>query len=171
MKNVAELIRNVPDFPIPGIMFKDITPVLNDPIAFDAIIDEFADRNKDKGIEGIVGIESRGFILGAPLALKMGIPFILIRKEGKLPYHKEKASYDLEYGQATIEIHKDSIKSGQKIMIVDDLLATGGTAAASIDLVERIGGVVVNCSFAIELSALGGRAKLPDGKTDSLIKY
>lgn len=171
MKEVVDLIRDVPDFPIPGIVFKDITPVLNDPEAFDMIIEELYKRNKDKNIQGIVGIESRGFIIGAPLALRMDIPFILIRKEGKLPYDKVKESYSLEYGEATIEMHSDAIEKGQRVVIIDDLLATGGTAAASIGLIEKLGGEVVNCSFVIELGFLKGREKLPGVKTDSLIVY
>jgi adenine phosphoribosyltransferase len=171
MDEIRDLIRDVPDFPKPGIIFKDITPVLQDPEALEAVIDELAERNEDKNIEGIVGIESRGFIIGTPLALKMGVPFLLIRKEGKLPADKIKTSYELEYGEATIEMHKDSITEGQRVLIVDDLLATGGTAVASIDLVEKLGGEVVNCSFVIELAFLHGRDKLPEGKVDSLITY
>jgi len=167
MDEIKALIRDVPDFPKPGIIFKDITPVLQDPEALAAL----ASRNADKNIEGIVGIESRGFIIGTPLALKMGLPFLLIRKEGKLPADKIKTSYKLEYGEATIEMHTDSVKKGQRVLIVDDLLATGGTAVASIELVERLGGEVVNCSFVIELSFLNGRDKLPEGKVDSLITY
>ena len=171
MKEVLDLIRDVPDFPIPGIVFKDITPVLNNPEAFDMIIEELYERNKNNDIQGIVGIESRGFIIGAPLALRMDIPFILIRKEGKLPYDKVKESYSLEYGEATIEMHSDAIEKGQRVVIIDDLLATGGTAAASIGLIEKLGGEVVNCSFVIELGFLKGREKLPGVKTDSLIVY
>ena len=171
MKEVLDLIRDVPDFPIPGIVFKDITPVLNNPEAFDMIIEELYERNKNNDIQGIVGIESRGFIIGAPLALRMDIPFILIRKEGKLPYNKVKESYSLEYGEATIEMHSDAIEKGQRVVIIDDLLATGGTAAASIGLIEKLGGEVVNCSFVIELGFLKGREKLPGVKTDSLIVY
>ena len=135
------------------------------------IIEELYKRNKDRNIQGIVGIESRGFIIGAPLALRMDIPFILIRKEGKLPYDKVKESYSLEYGEATIEMHSDAIKEGQRVIVVDDLLATGGTAAASIGLIEKLGGEVVNCSFVIELGFLKGREKLPGVETDSLIVY
>ena len=115
MQEVIDLIRDVPDFPKPGIVFKDITPVLNDPKAFDMIIDELYQRNKDKNIQGIVGIESRGFIIGAPLALRMNVPFILIRKEGKLPYHKVKTSYSLEYGEATIEMHNDADRKSTRL--------------------------------------------------------
>ncbi len=171
MQEVIDLIRDVPDFPKPGIVFKDITPVLNDPGAFDMIIGELYERNKDRNIQAIAGIESRGFIIGAPLALRMGVPFILIRKEGKLPYHKVKTSYSLEYGTATIEMHDDALEKGQRVLIVDDLLATGGTAVAAMELVEKIGGEVVNCSFVIELGFLNGREKLPDGKTESLIIF
>lgn len=171
MKEVEELIRDVPDFPVPGIVFKDITPVLNDPNAFGMIIDEMYEKNKDSGVEGIVGIESRGFIIGAPLALRLGVPFIMIRKVGKLPFTKEKVNYQLEYGEATIEIHTDAIEAGQKVIIVDDLLATGGTTAAAIELVEKLGGEIVRCSFVIELGFLNGRKKLPGIVTESLIVF
>jgi adenine phosphoribosyltransferase len=171
MAHVRALIRDVPDFPVPGIVFKDITPVLQDPHALSDVINELARRQKKKGVQGIVGIESRGFIIGTPLAMKLSLPFIPVRKEGKLPCDKIKTCYSLEYGKATIEMHKDAIKPGQKIVIVDDLLATGGTAAATIDLVEKLGGEVVSCAFVIELGFLKGRDKLPKGKCDSLITY
>lgn len=169
--NVKDLIRDVPDFPKPGILFKDITPVLKDPVALRSVIDEFAMIYKKRNIDAVAGIESRGFILGAPLAYDMRVPFLPIRKEGKLPYDKVKASYSLEYGQATIEMHSDAVDKGQRVLIIDDLLATGGTAAASIDLIERLGGEVVSCGFVIELKFLKGREKLPEGKVESLITY
>ncbi len=171
MDRVRGLIRDVPDFPMKGIVFKDITPVLKDPKALGEIIDRFDRMYKDKKIDAIVGIESRGFIIGAPLALSMGIPFVPIRKVGKLPYDKIRVSYKLEYGEATIEIHTDALEKGQRVVIVDDLLATGGTTAASIELVEKLGAEVVSCAFVIELGFLHGRAKLPEGKVDSLITY
>jgi adenine phosphoribosyltransferase len=171
MDRIKSLIRDVPDFPLKGIVFKDITPVLKDPKAFGQIIETFSKMYKGKKIDAIVGIESRGFIIGAPLALKMGIPFVPIRKIGKLPYDKIRVSYKLEYGEATIEIHTDALEKGQRVVIVDDLLATGGTTAASIELVEKLGAEVVKCAFVIELGFLNGRDKLPKGKVDSLITY
>ena len=171
MDEIKALIRDVPDFPKPGIVFKDITPVLQNPEAFGMVIDELESRCKDKTIDAIVGMESRGFIFGPPLALRLGVPFALVRKKGKLPGETEEVSYNLEYGEATIEIHKDAIKPGQNVLIMDDLLATGGTAAATIELVERLGGEVSSCTFVIELSFLNGRDKLPEGKVESLIKY
>lgn len=171
MDRIKELIRDVPDFPVKGIVFKDITPVLKDPKALGQIIDTFSKMYKGKKIDAIVGIESRGFIIGAPLALKMQIPFVPIRKVGKLPYDKIKVNYKLEYGEATIEIHTDALEKGERVVIVDDLLATGGTTAASIELVEKLGAEVVKCAFVIELGFLHGRDRLPKGKIDSLITY
>lgn len=171
MEQIKEFIRDVPDFPVPGIVFKDITPMLQNPEALSSVIDELYSRYKDKEIEGVVGIESRGFIIGTPLALRLNVPFIPIRKEGKLPFDKIKVKYQLEYGEATIEIHKDALVAGQRVLLVDDLLATGGTTVAAIELVEALGGELVDCSFVIELAFLKGRAKLPDGKVDSLISY
>ena len=171
MDAVRALIRDVPDFPKPGIIFKDITPVLQDPKAFKMVIDEFERIYNGKTIDAIVGMESRGFIFGPPLALRFGVPFALVRKKGKLPADKEEISYKLEYGEAIIEMHRDSIKPGQNVLVVDDLLATGGTAAATISLVERLGGEVVSCGFVIELSFLKGRDRLPQGKVESLITY
>jgi adenine phosphoribosyltransferase len=171
MDRIRNLIRDVPDFPVKGIMFKDITPVLKDPKALGMIIDCFGKMYKGKNIDAIVGIESRGFIIGAPLALKLRLPFVPIRKVGKLPFDKIRVNYQLEYGEATIEIHTDALEKGQRVIIVDDLLATGGTTAASIELVEKLGAEVVKCAFVIELGFLHGRDKLPKGKVDSLITY
>ena len=171
MDEVKALIRDVPDFPVPGIVFKDITPVLKDPKALASVIDSLADVYKDKEIDSVVGIESRGFIIGTPLALKLGVPFVPIRKEGKLPFKKHKVSYKLEYGEATIEMHTDALGPGDRVLIVDDLLATGGTTAASIELVEKLGATVVGCAFVIELGFLRGRDKLPPGIVKSLIVY
>ncbi|MDO9537738.1 MAG: adenine phosphoribosyltransferase [Thermoplasmata archaeon] len=171
MNLVKSLIRDVPDFPVKGIIFKDITPVLKDPKALGMIIDSFSEMYKGEKIDAIVGIESRGFIIGAPLALKMNLPFVPIRKIGKLPFDKIKVSYKLEYGEATIEIHTDALVAGQRVLIVDDLLATGGTTAASIELIEKLGAEVVKCAFVIELGFLHGRDKLPADKVDSLITY
>ncbi|MFO7619511.1 MAG: adenine phosphoribosyltransferase [Thermoplasmata archaeon] len=171
MNEIKDLIRDVPDFPMPGIVFKDITPVFKNPDVMKSMTREFAKRYAGKGIDAVAGIESRGFIIGTPLAMEMNVPFLPIRKEGKLPCATVKGSYKLEYGQATIEMHKDAITAGQKVLIIDDLLATGGTAAASIDLVEKLGGEVVSCGFVVELSFLKGRDKLPQGKVESLVTY
>lgn len=163
-------IRDVPDFPKPGIIFKDITPILSDGNLFTTVIDSFAKRYLAKKVDAIIGIESRGFIFGAPIAYKMGASYIPVRKKGKLPYKTVEASYDLEYGSATIEMHVDAIKPGNRVVIIDDLLATGGTAAATCALVEKQGGHVVECGFVVELEFLKGRDKL---KRDvhALVKY
>lgn len=171
MELIKTVIREVPDFPKPGILFYDITTLLADPDAFSTVIDRLEIRARELGVEAVVGMESRGFIFGTPLALRLGVPFVPVRKAGKLPWKTEAASYSLEYGEATIEIHQDALKPGQKTLIVDDLLATGGTAAATIDLVERLGAVVARCMFVIELGFLEGRAKLPEGLVESLIVY
>ena len=171
MERVKALMRDVPDFPVPGIVFKDITPVLKDPEALGAIIEKFREMYADLNIDAIIGIESRGFIIGTPLALALNAPFVPIRKEGKLPYDKIKMSYKLEYGEATIEMHTDALEKGDRVIIVDDLLATGGTAVASINLIEKLGAEIVKCAFVIELGFLNGREVLPEGKVDSLIVY
>lgn len=163
-------IRDIPDFPKPGIIFKDITPILSDSAVFNRTIDVLADRYRSKKVDAIAGIESRGFLFGSALAYRLGLPFVPVRKKGKLPYKTVSASYDLEYGSATIEIHIDAISPGQKILVIDDLLATGGTAAATCDLVEKVGGYVVECAFVVELCFLNGREKL---KSDvhALVRY
>lgn len=171
MDRVKALIRDVPDFPKPGILFKDITPMLQDCVAFGQVIDAFAEMYGDRDVQAVVGMESRGFIFGAPLALKMGVPFVPVRKAGKLPADTEKVSYALEYGEATIEIHRDALTADQRVLVVDDLLATGGTAAATIDLIERLDAKVMACAFVIELGFLEGRGKLGDVPVDSLITY
>lgn len=171
MDKIRALIRDIPDFPVKGIVFKDICPVLQDPEAFNEVIDVMAERYQNQKIDAIVGMESRGFIFGAPLALKMEIPFVLVRKAGKLPAETVKVDYTLEYGEATLEIHKDALEPGQRVLIVDDLLATGGTAAATIELIEDVGADVVTCAFFIELGFLKGRDKLPEGMVDSLIIF
>lgn len=171
MDEIKALMRDVPDFPVEGIVFKDITPLLLDPDVFQLAIDELARSQEGREIDAIVGIESRGFIVGMPLALKMKVPFVPIRKAGKLPFKKERVDYALEYGTASVEIHTDAIEPGQRVLIVDDLLATGGTTVAAIELVEKLGGVVVDCAFIIELGFLKGRDKLPPGKVTSLVVY
>ena len=164
-------IRDIPDFPKPGIVFKDITPLLQNHAAFDRIIQSFVDRYAPRGIDAIVGIESRGFLFGAPLAHQLGASFIPVRKKGKLPYTTVDISYDLEYGSATIEMHTDAIRKGQKVVVVDDLLATGGTAGAACQLVQRQGGEVVECAFVVELAFLGGRGKIKHSPVYSLVSY
>ena len=163
-------IRDIPDFPTHGIIFKDITPILSDGDLFSKVIDSFAKRYSAKDIDVIIGIESRGFIFGAPLAYKMGTSYVPVRKKGKLPYKTVETSYDLEYGSATIEMHVDAIRPGQKVVIVDDLLATGGTAAATCALVEKQGGHIVECAFVVELAFLNGRDKLKSN-VHALVKY
>lgn len=167
----APLIRDVPDFPKPGIMFKDITPVLEDPAAFQQVIDLLAEDAIAKGAEVIVGIESRGFVFGTPLALKCKLPFAMARKLGKLPYDRITEEYALEYGTNTVEMHVDAIKPGQKAYIVDDLLATGGTAGAARRLVERLGGEVVGFGCMIELSFLNGRETLLGMPVTALLEF
>ncbi|MGM0410828.1 MAG: adenine phosphoribosyltransferase [Bacillota bacterium] len=168
--NLKSYIRNIPDFPKEGIMFKDITPMLKDKEAFNAAIEAIKDNYKDLDIDYIVGIEARGFIVGTPLALAMNKGFIPIRKPGKLPAEKITASYDLEYGSNELELHRDAIDKGDKILIIDDLLATGGTVKAACDLVEKLGGDIVSVGFLLELKDLDGRDKLKGYDVFSLLK-
>ncbi len=158
---VKKIIRDIPNFPKEGIIFKDITTVLKDSEGLKRTVDFLTEIYKDKKIDYVAGIESRGFIFGTPLAYNLGAGFITIRKPGKLPADVEKITYDLEYGTDTLEIHKDAIEKGKRVLIVDDLLATGGTASAACDLVKSIGGEVAGVAFVIELDALGGRSKFP----------
>ena len=157
---VRAAIRDVPDFPTPGIMFKDITPVLANPELVMDALEAMSAPFLNAGVTHVVGIESRGFIFGAPVAAALGVGFVPVRKKGKLPWQCEAISYALEYGEATIEIHRDAIQAGERVVIVDDLLATGGTAAATVALVRRLGGEVVEAQFLIELSFLNGRTPL-----------
>jgi adenine phosphoribosyltransferase len=173
-EKVKQVIRDVPDFPKPGILFKDITPVLANPSLVRDIIEELVKDFSSNGITAIVGIESRGFIFGSMLAHELNLPFVPVRKAGKLPYKTIAQSYDLEYGSATLEIHDDALKAGDKVLIHDDLLATGGTAAATARLVERLGARVHLFSFLINLSFLNGEKMLKDQfsvDTHSLIRY
>jgi adenine phosphoribosyltransferase len=163
------LIQDVPDFPQQGIIFRDITPLLANGQALRAVVDAVAAQYPDA--DTVVGIESRGFILGTPVAYALGVGMVPVRKLGRLPRQTESASYDLEYGQNTLEIHADAIQPGQRVLIVDDVLATGGTAAAAAELVERLGGVVIGIAVLIELTALSGRDRLSGHKVTSLIKY
>jgi adenine phosphoribosyltransferase len=169
---LASVIRDIPDFPVKGIIFKDITPVLQDIALFNEVIDAIAGKFKDSKIDKITGIESRGFIFGMPLAVKMDIPFVLIRKKGKLPSKTIAMSYDLEYGKATIEIHEDAVKKNENVLIIDDLLATGGTTNAAIKLIGQIGGNVVASAFVLELAFLKGREKIENKSAEifSLLK-
>ena len=163
-------IRDIPDFPKPGILFKDITPVLADPALFRAVIAALANTHRGAA-DTVVGIESRGFIFGAPLALELGLPFVPIRKPGKLPYKTRRVEYQLEYGTDSLEAHEDAIGHGHRVLICDDVLATGGTAAGAADLVRQLGGTVVGATFLIELGFLGGRAKLPGLDVHALLAY
>ncbi|HHT25718.1 MAG TPA: adenine phosphoribosyltransferase [Firmicutes bacterium] len=169
--DIRSLIREIPDYPQPGVSFKDITTVLKDPQALQYVVREMARRFRDKGIDVIVGVESRGFIFGAPLAYELGLGLVLVRKPGKLPAEKIQVEYELEYGTDTLEIHKDAIQPGQRVLIVDDLLATGGTISAAAKLVEQLGGEVVGYTFLIELAYLGGRRKLGNQEIASLVIY
>jgi adenine phosphoribosyltransferase len=164
-------IREVPDFPKPGILFYDITTLLKDPDAFREVIDQMADQVKDSAVDLVVGMESRGFIFSAPLAYQLHAGFVPVRKLGKLPAETIEVEYDLEYGTATLEIHKDAIKSGQRVLIVDDLLATGGTVQGTIELVQRLGGEIAGLSFMVELTGLHGREKLGDFQIHALLTY
>ena len=169
--NLADLIRNIPDFPIPGVQFKDITTLLRDGPAFQQVIDTFAARYAGRTIDAIVGIESRGFILSAPLAYRLGVGLVPVRKQGKLPAATHQIEYELEYGSNKLEIHRDAMPAGARVVVVDDLLATGGTVAAACQLVELAGGKVDEVAFLIELEFLHGREKLAQYPVFSLIRY
>jgi adenine phosphoribosyltransferase len=171
LQQLQDKIRDIPDFPKKGILFRDITPLLADPAAFWQAIETMANKFGDEQVDVVVGIESRGFIFGAPLAYRLDAGFVPVRKLGKLPFETVKAEYDLEYGTNCVEIHKDAIVPGQKVLIVDDLLATGGTARATADLVRMLGGEIVSIAFLCELTELNGREKLDDCPVTTLIKY
>jgi adenine phosphoribosyltransferase len=168
---LKSLIRDIPDFPQPGILFRDITPLLQDARALRLSIESMTARYRDAGIDQIVGIESRGFIFGTPLALELGTGFVPVRKQGKLPAKTVSVDYSLEYGSNTLEVHADAVRPGQKVLIVDDLLATGGTTAGTVKLVESLGAHVVGLCFLIELAALGGRDRLPKQDVFALLSY
>ncbi len=169
--DLKKFIRDIPDFPQPGIMFRDIAPLLENGAAFQSALSHFYDLIKDEKIDKIVGIESRGFIFGAPLAQKLGLGFAMARKQGKLPGDKISVCYDLEYGTNTIEMHSDSINDGERVFIIDDVLATGGTANATISLIEQLGGEVTGLAFLIELTFLNGRKNLPGRSVYNLLEY
>ncbi len=170
-QDLKKHIRSIPDFPKPGILFRDITTLLNNPQAFKQAIDQLADRFKNQGITKVVGIESRGFLTAAPLAYLLGAGFIPVRKKGKLPYKVSSVSYELEYGQDSLEMHLDAVVKGEKVLIADDLLATGGTAGATCKLITQNGGLITGLGFLIELSDLKGREKLKPYDVFSLISY
>ena len=171
MDHLKELIREVPDFPKPGINFYDITTLLKDPTGLKQTIDALADQVDDGPVDTVIGVESRGFIFATPLAYHLGAGFVPVRKPKKLPAECVSVSYDLEYGQDTLEMHKDAVGEGHRVLIVDDLLATGGTAKAVVDLVESLGGKVVGLLFVVELDFLGGRKKFDGYNVKSLINY
>lgn len=168
---LTDFIRNIPDFPKPGIQFKDITPLLQNADAFNETILALSEPYQSSHVDYVVGIESRGFIFGAPLARHLGVGFVPIRKPGKLPSETISAIYELEYGTDEVQIHKDAIQSGQSVVVVDDLLATGGTMAAACELIDRLGGSICGISFLIELAFLEGRKKLAGRNLHSLITY
>jgi len=165
---IKAAIRDVPGFPKEGIVFKDITPIMMNPELSEAIIEHLVSIYKDKGLDKVAGIESRGFLFGYPLAIRLGLPFVLIRKKGKLPYEKISFDYSLEYGNATIEMHTDAIQKGDRVLIHDDLLATGGSASAAAELVKLCGGEVAAFNFLVSLDFLGGEEKLK-GYTENIV--
>ncbi len=171
MDNLKKLIRDVPDFPKKGIIFKDITPLLQNPKGLRDTVEAISNHYKNKKIDVVVGTEARGFILAPTIAFNLGAGFVPIRKHGKLPYEKISMSYALEYGTDTLEIHKDSVRKGQQVLMVDDLLATGGTMAACCKLIESLGGNVVGCAFLIEVTFLNGKKALDKYDICSLLKY
>ncbi|MCG8589729.1 MAG: adenine phosphoribosyltransferase [Proteobacteria bacterium] len=169
--DLAPFIRDVPDFPKPGILFRDVTPLLADAAALREAVAAVVEPFRGAGVERVVGIESRGFLFGTPVALALGAGFGLVRKQGKLPYETRQVTYDLEYGSDTVEMHVDAVEPGQRVLLVDDLIATGGTAAASVRLLQDAGAKVVGCAFLIELEALGGRAKLGCDLVHAVLRY
>lgn len=164
-------IRDVADYPKPGVMFKDITPLLADPVAFNALVDALAALAARHGADKVVGLEARGFILAAPAAARAGLGFVPVRKAGKLPGATLGQAYELEYGTAEIEVHQDAFSAGDRVLVIDDVLATGGTAKATVDLVRKAGGKVIGVAFLIELDFLNGRSKLPGEPVYSVLRY
>ena len=169
--DLSAFVRDVPDFPRPGILFRDVTPLLADPAALREAIRRLAEPFREAGIERVVGVESRGFLLGAPVALELGAGLAIARKPGKLPRRTIGVSYALEYGTDRLEMHADAVEPGQRVLVVDDLVATGGTAAATLRLARSAGADVVGCAFLIELKALGGRAQLDAKRIHTVLEY
>jgi adenine phosphoribosyltransferase len=171
VRDLRHFIRDVPDFPKPGILFRDVTPLLADPDAFRRAVEAVAAPFRDARVERVIGIESRGFLLGAPVALALGAGLVIVRKPGKLPWKTVRASYALEYGEDSVEMHVDAVQKGQRVLVVDDLVATGGTAAAAIQLARQAGAEVVGASFLIELSFLQGRKRLDGILVHAVVEY
>ena len=171
MEHLKALIRDVPDFPMQGILFRDVTPLLRDPAGLSQTVEALAERYRGQGIDVVAGIESRGFLFGAPLAVALGVGFVPIRKLGKLPSDKITREYALEYGTNSLEVHRDAVKPGERVLLVDDLLATGGTARAAAELLEELGAQVVEAAFIIELAFLNGRAALDGRPVHALMTY
>jgi adenine phosphoribosyltransferase len=168
---LKDLIRDIPDFPKAGVVFKDITPLLADPEGFALVVESIASRFEGLGVTKVVGVEARGFIIAAPVAGRLGAGFVPVRKVGKLPSVTVKVSYDLEYGSDSLEMHRDAVEPGQRVLIVDDLLATGGTASATVNLVKQLGGEVEGVAFLIELADLNGRARLQGEHVFAVLTY
>ena len=169
--DLKETIRSIPGWPIEGVIFRDLTTLMQDPEAFRESCDVLYERYKDMDIDKIVGIDARGFVFGAVLAYKLNIGFVPVRKKGKLPYKTIRETYSLEYGEDTLEIHEDAVARGEKVVIVDDLMATGGTAGATVKLVKKLGAQILECAFIVELPDLGGRKQLPDCKIFSITEF
>lgn len=169
--DLRPFIRDIPDFPKPGILFKDITPLLADPVAFQVSIDRLYEHYARRSIDAIAAAEARGFLFAAPLALKLGTPLVPLRKPGKLPYRSYCLKYDLEYGSAELQMHVDGVSPGQRVLLVDDVLATGGTMAAGAKLIEQAGATVAGCAFLVELTFLNGREKIAGYDSYSLLSY
>lgn len=170
-ERLRRTIRDIPDFPKPGILFKDITPVLSEPSLYAAVVDHLAAAHAAMGIDRVVGIEARGFLFAAPLAVRLGAGFVPVRKPGKLPHRTVRVDYALEYGSDALEAHEDAIRPGERVLLVDDLLATGGTAGAAAQLVERLGGQVVGAAFVVELGFLDGRLRLGALPVQSIVTF
>jgi len=170
-QQLKALIRDIPDYPVKGVIFRDLTPIFKDPVVFREVIDELYLRTRDKQIDVVASIEARGFIVGAPLAIKLNAGFVPLRKKGKLPWKKRGITYQLEYGLETIEVHEDAVSNGTRVLIVDDLLATGGTASSAAKLLESMGAEIVGFAFIVELAYLRGREKLKGYDVISLVVY
>ncbi len=171
LTSLRTAVRDVPDFPKPGILFKDITPILADGALFRKAVDCFVEVNRGVGIDKIVGIDARGFLFGAAAAYALGVGFVPVRKKGKLPYQAEAVAYALEYGESSVEIHVDAISPGERVVLIDDLLATGGTAAAAVELIAKVGGQLLEAQFLIELEFLNGRGRLRELPVRSFLKF